>query len=300
MYLSSPSKEKETKDGENDILRFGMSCMQGWRMNMEDAHISEANFDDGICLFGVFDGHGGSEVAEYVGDNYGRILKATPGYKAKDYEKALKQSFLAIDEEMQTEKGKAKLRSYQQENTVASMAGCTANVILVVGKKVYCANAGDSRSYMYTGTAGNMEAKPLSFDHKPESEIEKNRIQKAGGTIMMGRVNGNLNLSRAIGDFEYKQSTNLSPEEQMITSNPDIEVHDLNLPEDKFIIMGCDGVWEINTPEQICESIMKQINEGVKTSDIMGKVLDDGLAPDTSTGLGCDNMSGVLIVFKSK
>jgi len=38
----------------------------------------------------------------------------------------------------------------------------------------------------------------------------------------MGRVNGNINLSRALGDFEFKQNPNLPPEEQMITANPDI------------------------------------------------------------------------------
>ena len=62
----------------------------------------------------------------------------------------------------------------------------------------------------------------MSFDHKPEDQKEIERIQKAGGEVTMGRVNGNLNLSRALGDLEYKNNKKLSAEEQMITADPDI------------------------------------------------------------------------------
>lgn len=62
----------------------------------------------------------------------------------------------------------------------------------------------------------------MSKDHKPEDPIELKRIKNAGGTVDYGRVNGNLNLSRAIGDLEYKSTPNLTAENQMITANPDI------------------------------------------------------------------------------
>jgi len=79
--------------------------------------------------------------------------------------------------------------------------GCTANSIIIENyKKLYVANAGDSRSVL--ARAGT--ALPLSFDHKPENEIEKKRIEKAGSTITEGRVDGNLNLSRSLGDLKYK------------------------------------------------------------------------------------------------
>jgi protein phosphatase 1G len=44
-----------------------------------------------------------------------------------------------------------------------------------------------------------LQAYNLSTDHKPNLEIEKERILKAGGFIQYGRVNGSLNLARAIG-----------------------------------------------------------------------------------------------------
>jgi serine/threonine protein phosphatase PrpC len=82
----------------------------------------------------------------------------------------------------------------------------------------------------------------LSEDHKPESEVEKTRIAKAGGTISNGRVNGGLNLSRSMGDFFYKRDKSLAYDEQLIISKPDVTVVDRS-KEDEFIIMGCDGIW---------------------------------------------------------
>ena len=78
-----------------------------------------------------------------------------------------------------------------------SHAGCTSNVCLITPEYIYIANAGDSRCV--ASIKGVCE--PLSFDHKPQDDIEMKRIQNAGGSVSWGRVNGNLNLSRAIGDL---------------------------------------------------------------------------------------------------
>jgi serine/threonine protein phosphatase PrpC len=119
--------------------------------------------------------------------------------------------------------------------------GCTANVIIMEDyKKLYIANAGDSRSVLARGG----KAVALSYDHKPHNAIERARIEKAGSTITEeGRVDGNLNLSRSLGDLKYKTNKSLTPEEHPITANPDLEIVDLT-PEDDFIVIGCDGVWE--------------------------------------------------------
>ena len=71
------------------------------------------------------------------------------------------------------------------------------------------ANAGDSRTILSV----NGDCVEMSEDHKPDNEKEKARITKAGGFVSDGRINGNLNLSRAIGDMEYKKGENLSDHE---------------------------------------------------------------------------------------
>jgi protein phosphatase PTC2/3 len=69
---------------------------------------------------------------------------------------------------------------------------------------------------------------------------EKARIVAAGGFVDFGRVNGNLALSRAIGDFEFKKSAELSPEQQIVTAYPDVISHDIS-EDDEFLIIACDG-----------------------------------------------------------
>ena len=107
-------------------------------------------------------------------------------------------------------------------------------------------------------------AKPLSYDHKPQNEGkehslypisstdlhlgEKARICAAGGFVDFGRVNGNLALSRAIGDFEFKKSAELSPEQQIVTAFPDVIAHTIT-DDDEFLVIACDGtypIWKIH------------------------------------------------------
>jgi protein phosphatase 1G len=61
IYLSTPKTDKFSEDGENDKLKLGLSSMQGWRANMEDAHSALLNLDNETSFFGVFDGHGGTQ-----------------------------------------------------------------------------------------------------------------------------------------------------------------------------------------------------------------------------------------------
>ena len=62
------------------------------------------------------------------------------------------------------------------------------------------------------------------------------------------RVNGNLALSRALGDFVFKRNAGMGAEEQMVIALPDIEVREIN--EDwEFLILACDGIWDVVTNE---------------------------------------------------
>ena len=181
------------------------------------------------------------------------------------------------------------------------MTGCTSCVCVIdsVNKKMYFANAGDSRVVL----CKKGQAYPMSLDHKPENEIEKNRIYKADGWISEGRVKGNLNLSRGLGDLEYKQNSKLPPEEQMITANPDIVVEPLNDDCD-FIVLGCDGIWDCLTNQEACDYVKNELtiagNENIKLSSILEKMLDSICATDiyNETGVGCDNMTCLIVQFK--
>lgn len=91
-------------------------------------------------------------------------------------------------------------------------SGCTAVCALITPRFIICANAGDSRCVM--GTAGITKA--LSYDHKPNLELERKRIENAGGCVQWKRVDGDLAVSRAFGDFQYKTRPDLKPQEQKV------------------------------------------------------------------------------------
>lgn len=92
-----------------------------------------------------------------------------------------------------------------ENSKVADSVGCTANVCLLVGKKLYVANAGDSRAAL--SRSGSLIE--LSYDHKPENPLELERIVASGYKVEGGRINNHLNLSRCLGDLHYKKNASL-------------------------------------------------------------------------------------------
>jgi len=122
-------------------------------------------------------------------------------------------------------------------------AGTTANIALIVKNKIYLANVGDSRTIINE----NGKAKALSEDHKPTLYREKQRVESVGGFIIHGRVGFKLSLTRAIGDLNYKSQHDKPEDEQVIIAVPDFEEYEFDNEKNKFLLMGCDGIWEKDT-----------------------------------------------------
>lgn len=299
--LSEPVVEKISESGEDNRLAYGISSMQGWRVTMEDAHAAVLDLQkpddpneagpDGpdktgpegrISFFGVYDGHGGDKVAMFSGENVHKILAKQSTFGDSNYEQALKDGFLATD--------RAILQDPQYNDEVS---GCTASTALVSDTKIYVANAGDSRTVL--GVKGR--AKPLSFDHKPQNEGEKARITAAGGFVDFGRVNGNLALSRAIGDFEFKRSADLPPEKQIVTAFPDVVIHEIS-DDDEFLVIACDGIWDCQSSQAVIEFVRRGIAAKQELHTICENMMDNCLASSSETGgVGCDNMTMIVVAL---
>jgi protein phosphatase 2C family protein 2/3 len=152
---------------------------------------------------------------------------------------------------------------------------------------------------------------------------EKDRIVAAGGHVTNGRVNGNLALSRALGDFMFKKNKSLLPENQIITANPEVTVHNIT-EEDEFLVIACDGIWDCMSSQQVVDFIRRKISQGEGLDEIGEMLCDHCLAPDNnpstkhlscggcaqvccsdchnlsqsgSTGIGCDNMTVLIIAI---
>lgn len=189
------------------------------------------------------------------------------------------------------------------DSSLADTTGCTAVTVLVTPTEFYIANAGDSRAVL----CRNGIAVPLSEDHKPNDPRESERIVKAGGTVEESqggarthyRVNGNLNLSRAIGDLEYKKNADLQPHEQMITSTPDV-VRMERSADDEFIVLGCDGVWDVLTNDDCVHFVRSRLAEGKGLKEICEEIADECLSPDpkATQGIGADNITCMIVDFR--
>jgi protein phosphatase 1G len=176
--------------------------------------------------------------------------------------------------------------------------GSTANIILINNKFIYIANVGDSLSLMYK----NGKIYKLSNEHKTTSKSEIIRIKKFNKIkLINNRIDGKINITRAIGDFNYKKNVKLNPYDQIITSYP--EVKKIQISEDiDFIIMASDGVWDCVDQQKLCESIEKELkeNKNNKLSNIIGNIFDNIISKNNFSSIGTDNMSCIIIQFKNK
>lgn len=251
---------------------------------MEDSHthILSCPDDPQCAYFGVFDGHGGSTIAQYAGTNLHKYIMDRPEYREGNIEEALKQGFLDLDAAMR-----------QDELLKDLMAGSTAICVLIRNKTLYCANVGDSRAI----ASVRGEVIPLSYDHKPNNEDELRRITAAGGWVEYNRVKGNLALSRALGDFVFKKNKQKKPEEQIVSALPDVRIHPLT-PDWEFIVLACDGIWDVMCNEEVASFVRVRIVHGMEPEDICEELMTRCLAPDGQMGgLGCDNMTVVIVCF---
>lgn len=199
---------------------------QGKRDYMEDRHCSVAPLpgalNSGCSFFGVYDGHGGDEAAEYCSKNLSEFLvrnsklRENPGAALlKAYEKADKK-FCAI------------------ANKKDIAAGTTAVSALVFTDKIVIANTGDSRAVIVRSGGATV----ITEDHNPGSPKETERIEALGGSVVNDdgcfRVEGVLGVSRAIGDYYLKP---------YVACTPDL-YHLDRTKDDLFLVLASDGLWE--------------------------------------------------------
>jgi len=229
-------------------LEIGHSSIQGFRQAMEDQYIASVlESAPGHTLVAILDGHAGKMCAHLSSQHFCRILQSTQQWK--DY--LLLGAVTAGDSATKVEQKMGKLKQslvqayadldeWLVEAEEMDMSGSTFVSALITPTHVICANVGDSRCVIGSnGVCINM-----SEDHKPELPEERARIESAGGCVLMNRVNGELAMSRAMGDFQYKMNPKLGPGEQMVTCFPDLAVHK-RCGDDEALILVCDGVSDV-------------------------------------------------------
>jgi len=310
--------------------------MQGWRPAMEDAVcvvLDQSEPLEHFALFGVFDGHGGAAVSRRIADDLpAELLEAAqaeshdagatqPLWDTQDgglAGRALSAALPAMDVKLRAlgegrpgflpaAGGGAAIPS--DVRNAYALTGCTAVVALVECEgspevaaplRVTVANLGDSRAIVCRGG----QAVALSEDHKPEDPVETDRIEKAGGFVgAVGpcvRIDGwGLNLSRALGDFHYKARDDLPVGEQKVSVIPDIRTLEFT-EEDEFLLLACDGVFELHDNQQAVDHVREQLASGASLSEAVEGLVDASCSDDifATQGKGSDNVSVMVVLLR--
>ncbi|XP_024300120.1 protein phosphatase 1A-like [Oncorhynchus tshawytscha] len=285
VYLDRPILEKHATEGGSQWgLNYATASMQGWRAQMEDAHACMPEMGGELAEWGyyaVFDGHAGNTVAQYCSRNLLQHILATGRVKAEENPDGVKEGiiegFLAIDSHMHT--------LTRQECWERS--GSTAAVVMLSPQYVYFVNCGDSRTLLCRD--GHVIF--YTEDHKPVNPREKERIQNAGGSVTQHRVNGSLAMSRSLGDFDFKEVEWRSQTEQLVSPEP--EVYELERsPQDEFLIVACDGVWDAIGNEDLCAFVRSRLQVCNDLREICNQVIDLCLYKGS-----LDNMSIIIVTF---
>lgn len=109
---------------------------------------------------------------------------------------------------------------------------------------------------------------------------------------MIQRVNGSLAVSRALGDYEYKNVEGKGPCEQLVSPEPETFVEE-RTPDDEFMVLACDGIWDVMTNDELCAFISSRLKITPSLEEVCNQVVDTCLVKGSR-----DNMSIVLVAFE--
>uniref|UniRef100_A0A0D9YUQ5 protein-serine/threonine phosphatase n=1 Tax=Oryza glumipatula TaxID=40148 RepID=A0A0D9YUQ5_9ORYZ len=304
---ASPSRPLEqspsSSEGENHRVKYASYTTQGFRPHMEDALAVELDLDATTSFFGVYDGHGGAEVAMYCAKRFHTMLLEDVDY-INNLPNAITSVCFRLDDDLQRSNEWreslnpcanrncltnicANLHHFTEDYVPPSYEGSTACVVIIRGNQIIVGNVGDSRCVL----SKNGQAISLSFDHKPHHEAERERIQRAGGHVFLRRILGMLATSRAIGDFAYKQNRNMPPSQQMVTCVPDIRVE--NITDDtEFLVIASDGVWDGMRNNNVVQFVRQELRPGEENlRETCEKLVGHCLHSN-------DNATAILVKFK--
>lgn len=159
---------------------------------------------------------------------------------------------------------------------------------------LHCANVGDSRAVL----CRSGEAVALSIDHTCENPAEKERVLAAGGSIIKGRINGVLAVTRAFGDAEHKKMRGEGMWEVQYSSDPLSAIPEIYsctiTPEDEFVILACDGLWDVMTSSSAVQFVRRRLLMHGDVGRVSVELVHQAIA------LGSiDNVSAIVVALNS-
>eukprot|EP00210_Caulerpa_lentillifera_P006694 g6397.t1 len=250
---SSISRTEVTRNKDTaEFVRYGASSALGGRRTQEDAYWAlpaseQPGILNGFCrgFYVVCDGHGGADAAVFTSRNLLRFMLLHDAL-IQDASSALYGSFLRTDDEFR--------RQVDQNRLIDS--GTTALAVAILKSRMLIGHVGDCRAILCrSGQAIN-----LTTDHRPDVPEERHRIEAAGGWIdCEGYLNGDLQVSRAIGDFHYVDLKPASGNGPLIAAP---EIREVKIDEkDEFLVLVSDGALQYQTPNAVVQIALHNLRE---------------------------------------
>jgi serine/threonine protein phosphatase PrpC len=235
----------------------------GLRNSMEDVHVICEIPEKLFFSAEIYDGHGGKGAAQIAAEmltpcflNLWEREIEKPLQKCRGETELLRQAYIEIDEYI---------------SDIGEKSGTTAATFYIFDKRFIISNVGDTR--VIIGTHAGVDL--LTVDHKPSLPEERSRIEKLGGFILdlgIPRVQGILAVSRALGDASLKP---------FVSSEPRI-IEGYLKRENDFVVLACDGVWDVLTPKEVINIVRSADNLREGAMEIKDTALDNGSSDNIS------------------
>jgi len=277
--LNTKNQQQSLKKLQTDLWEIVQFDTQGKRSSMEDYSSFKAPFtaaSEASFLLSVFDGHAGHRCANFLVNSLPAELHretASSGLGIPS-EEIFRKIFKSMDE-MWLDSAAVKEPKIED--------GSTALCVAVEGNELIVANCGDCRAILCQ--AGQTVA--LTRDHRPTDDIEQQRIINQGGTVIGGRLQGQLAVSRAFGNYEFKEL-------EILSSEP--EIHHVSLNTDvEYLVVGSDGLYDHFTNEELISFIKNGLmnNSNTTLESIVKELVEEAIDRGSD-----DNITILVVKFE--
>ncbi|XP_024980467.1 probable protein phosphatase 2C 27 isoform X2 [Cynara cardunculus var. scolymus] len=229
--------------------------------------------------FPVFDGHGGKGASHFVRDHLPRIIVEDANFPL-ELEEVVMRSFMETDA--------AFAKSCSTERSLSS--GTTALTAMIFGRSLLVANAGDCRAVL----SRNGLAFEMSKDHRPCCHKERVRVESLGGFVEDGYLNGQLGVTRAIGNWHIKGLKESGEQVGPLSAEPELKLVTLT-KEDEFLIIGSDGIWDVFRNQNAVDFIRRRLQDHNDVKRCCKDMVEEAMKRGA-----IDNLTVVVVCFQAE
>ncbi|OWZ22582.1 Protein phosphatase 2C [Phytophthora megakarya] len=269
-------------------VSYGLYSDTGIRKSNEDRHTSTSRMvdDDLVAFFGLYDGHGGAQVAEYLAQNlhenvFTHLRKSEP-----ESAQSLQTPDLALTDAVRTAYAATDEEIFKQQLP----SGSTVVSVVVRGTTALVSSVGDSQVVLST----NGHARDMCITHTPDLSSERERILAAKGQVTKGRIYGMLGVSRAFGDIDFKTGRGEFKSRfngDLVSATPDVVVHEIK-SQDEFMVLGCDGLYDVMEPQDVVNFVRAKLGLHGDVQHATEELVSHAIALGST-----DNVSAIIVCF---